>query len=888
MPATTRHVLFLVALATAPAAAQKPTLTPADYARWESIGATEISPNGEWFAHTITRVDGDDELRVRAVRGDSARSIPFGTRPTFSRDSRWLAYGIGAARAEQERNPALRMKLGLLDLRTGATVVVDDIADFAFSADGGFVAMRAFPPQNATTAGADVIIRDLASGMHTTLGNVAEFAWRDHGAVLATVIDAANRAGNGVRIYDARSGITRTLASDTSRYVGLQWRDSADDVAVLREIQDSAYAEETHAVLAWRNASAPQPRRYALEPLRRSDLPPEHRIVGVRELDWIADGSAIVLGLRPWTRTVAEGDSAEQPSNVEVWHSRDVDVVPEQKVRAGIEGSRSIVSVWHLERDRLVQLSRDVQEDVTIAEFGSRALVIDRRPYGRERMFGPEYRDLYIADLATGERVPVAQRVQFQYGVSPTGRYVLFVRDGHYWAFDTGTRRSTNITANVPTSFINVGDDHTVPEKPPFGTAGWTVGDRTVLLHDKYDMWEVSFDGAAAVNLTQGAADRVVHRRVWLHPDHRIVDTSQPVYVALYGDRTKKYGYGRTRGRTGAERLVFTDALATRLTRARDADVYFYKLEAFDDSPDIFVGSSALADARQVTNTNPFMAEYAWGRAQLIDVISSAGDSLQGALLYPANYDAGRMYPLVVFPYEITSNTIHNFHVPTEENPYNPTVLTQQGYFVLRPDVVFRARNPGVSAVDAIVPAVRAALRAASIDSTRVGLLGHSWGAYQAAFLITQTDVFRTAVAGAPLTNLISMYGSIFWNVGMPDAKIFETGQARMEVPFWEDLDTYIRNSPLFNIERMNAPLLVAFGDEDGAVDWNQGVELYNAARRARKQLVLLVYPGENHSLGRKANQIDLHRRILEWFGHYLKGQPAPGWIEGTKPSSSR
>jgi dipeptidyl aminopeptidase/acylaminoacyl peptidase len=100
-----------------------------------------------------------------------------------------------------------------------------------------------------------------------------------------------------------------------------------------------------------------------------------------------------------------------------------------------------------------------------------------------------------------------------------------------------------------------------------------------------------------------------------------------------------------------------------------------------------------------------------------------------------------------------------------------------------------------------------------------------------------------------------------------------------MEVPFWEDLDAYMRNSPLFSIQQLNTPLLVAFGDEDGAVDWHQGIELYNAARRAGKDMVLLVYEGENHSLAKKTNQLDYHRRIRQWFDHYLKGAPAPDWI---------
>ncbi|MCH7491712.1 MAG: prolyl oligopeptidase family serine peptidase, partial [Gemmatimonadetes bacterium] len=176
-------------------------------------------------------------------------------------------------------------------------------------------------------------------------------------------------------------------------------------------------------------------------------------------------------------------------------------------------------------------------------------------------------------------------------------------------------------------------------------------------------------------------------------------------------------------------------------------------------------------------------------------------------------------------------------------------------------------------------PAVRAALETGMIDADRVGLVGHSWGGYETAFTVTQSDLFAAAVAGAPLTNLFSMYLSIYWNSGGTDARIFEISQGRMEVPFWEDVEAYAANSPVFHIENMNTPLLVTFGTEDGAVDFNQGVEFYNAARRAGKDFVLLVYEGENHGLAEKANQLDYHRRIIEWFGHYLKDDPAPDWI---------
>jgi len=392
-------------------------------------------------------------------------------------------------------------------------------------------------------------------------------------------------------------------------------------------------------------------------------------------------------------------------------------------------------------------------------------------------------------------------------------------------------------------------------------------------------------DGSGGTRLTAGAADSLRHRRVWLDPDEdRFVDWSRPVYVHLYGERTKQSGYGRLRRNGGVERLVLEDRQVSRLAKAKKAETYLYRAEDFDDSPDYFVGSGRLTDARQMTATNTFQSDYAWGRSGLIDYTSARGERLQAALDYPANYEPGRKYPMIVYFYELTSNQLHTYTVPSERTPYNPTVFTQDGYFVLRPDIRYRERNPGLSAVEALVPAVDRVIELGLVDPARVGIVGHSWGAYQTAFVVTQTDRFAAAVAGAPLTDLISMYLSVYWNSGGTDARIFEISQGRMEVPPWEDLDAYMKNSPLFNIQTLNTPLLVAFGDKDGAVDWHQGIELYNAARRAEKDLVLLVYEGENHSLARKPNQLDYHRRIREWFAHYLKGDPAADWmVNGVK-----
>jgi dipeptidyl aminopeptidase/acylaminoacyl peptidase len=534
-----------------------------------------------------------------------------------------------------------------------------------------------------------------------------------------------------------------------------------------------------------------------------------------------------------------------------------------------------------------VQLGTDRIEEVTRVEGDRVAIGIDETPYDDERMFGPSYADIDLIDTRTGEARQVIERVEYFFGASPGGRYLLYLRDDHYHAYDIRRDRDINITAGVPTVFVDVEDDHTVEQKPPFRFAGWTEDDQSVLLYDKYDVWRVRPDGSGGDRLTEGRADRVIHRyaRVGWDEGQEAIVPDEPAYYNVTGEWSKKNGYAvSSRLDRRPERRIWLDARVNRLQKADDADVFVYAAESFADSPDYFAARGRLTTGAQVTRTNPFQGDYLWGRSELIEYQNTRGQRLQGALFYPAGYEPGRQYPMITYIYEIRSSSVNQYYVPSERSAYNTAVWTGQGYFVFQPDIVYRDRNPGLSAVEALVPAVERVLETGMVDPERVGLVGHSWGGYQTAFVPTQTDLFAAAVAGAPLTELTSMYLSVYWNFGGPDARIFEISQGRMEVPPWEDWESYRANSPVHHIEALDTPMLVAFGDEDGAVDWDQGIVFYNAARRAGKDLVLLVYEGENHGLAEEANQIDYHRRINQWFGHYLKGEPAPAWMSTGVP----
>jgi dipeptidyl aminopeptidase/acylaminoacyl peptidase len=291
------------------------------------------------------------------------------------------------------------------------------------------------------------------------------------------------------------------------------------------------------------------------------------------------------------------------------------------------------------------------------------------------------------------------------------------------------------------------------------------------------------------------------------------------------------------------------------------------------------MGDRSLENAKRLTDTNPQMKAAAWSSgAQLVNYTTAKGDKLQGALYLPANYEKGRSYPTIVYIYERLSQNLNHFKAP-RANGFNEAFYTSNGYAVFEPDIRYRVNDPGMSAVWSVVPALKAAISTGIVDASRVGIQGHSWGGYQTSFLVTQTDVFAAAVAGAPLTNMISMYSLIYKNSGGTNQAIFESSQGRFYGGYWDNLEAYMRNSPVFHARNVKTPLMILHNDRDGAVDFTQGVEYFNTLRRLGKPVVMLEYVGENHNLRRPVNQQDYTVRMKEFFDHHLMAKPAPDWL---------
>jgi dienelactone hydrolase len=881
---------------------------PADFGQWERLTVAGdrggLSPDGRWLAYGITRTNGENELRVTNVADGATKTIGFGAQPVFSSDSRWAAVSVGYSEAQQDKmrkdKKPIRRKLALLKLSSSELSTIDGVESFGFSPDGKHLLMRHYAPERAPARGepdpaaaldpeeapgVTAVVRDLATGRDTTFGNVSDAVWQTRGRLLALAIAAEDRAGNGVQVFDPSTGTLRVLDSAAARFLGLTWRRDADDLAVLKSKIDAGRDGATYSVLAWSGVGAPGERMRQYDPAADASLGTGRRVVAFRRPSWSEDGNTVFVGIAPWPEKAAaakkDKDAADDAPTVDVWHPRDVDVMPKQKVGATRDRQRSLLAAWPIEKSALTVLGRDYYEQVVPLKQRNLAYAVSWAGTALDRSWGRfGTSTISLVDVATGERTKVADRVDDRFvRASPEGKFLLYYIDGQYWTIDTARRTAANITKTVATSFVDRESDSTDVQRPWFGVAGWTKGDSEVLLYDKFDIWEVAATGTKAARLTDGAAEQVEYRYADLDPDAEPIDRSKPMYLDMNGVWTKKSGYARLVPGGIPEKLVWLDKSVTRLARAKDADVYAYVVQSDDDSPDAFVGAADLQAAKQVTATNAFQSKYAWGRAELVEFKSEKGQRLQGVLRYPAGYERGKKYPMIVYVYEKRSGSLHQYIAPSERDYYNGSSFTSAGYFFFEPDIVFRPREPGLSVIECVRPAVAAVAQMGVIDPKRVGMIGHSWGGFDTAFMSTHTDTFAAAVAGAPITNLVSNYGSHHFSSGIAETDHIETGQQRMQVPLYEDVAAYVRNSAVFTVNTMTTPLLIEVGDSDGTVFWHQGVELYNAARRAKKDVVLLVYGGEDHGLRQKANQIDYHHRILDWFGHYLKGDPAPPWI---------
>jgi dipeptidyl aminopeptidase/acylaminoacyl peptidase len=867
-----------------------------------------------------------------------------GTALAISGNSRWLVYMIypkadEARRAQRERRTA-PTKAGVIELATGARREFERVRSFRLAGDrSNVIALQHLPPDAPAAGGAAggapggaggpggagaaagtlVTLVDLAGGTPVTIAGVGEYAFDAAGQFLAYTIDQRDQVGNGVQLRDLATGVVRALDAGPFSYRRLTWADTGDALAVLRARADSATKDTLTTVLGWARLASRAPVAVTID--EKSAGMPQGLVVSAdRAPQWSETQGTLYFGLRaprtplppstglplvgggsaPAPGAGAGGQVAparqddETPSLI-LWHWKDPRLQSAQQVQETADRTFSYLAAWHLATPRVVRLADDQVRTVTVGVGDRWALGADLTPYERQASVdGRALRDLYAIDVRTGERALIAKGIQNPGGpfaslMAPDGLRTAWYDDGHWHVYDFATKASRRVTDGIATSFWDEEDDHNVvkpPQGPPFG---WSRDSRFLFLRDGWDIWRVSATGGGqAVNITaDGKARKVRYQlRVGADPKERGIDLARPLFIETYGEWTKQEGLAQVDPlRGGARSLAWEDAKLD-FRKPRDADGWFYTRQTFTRFPDWYAADARLAGERRLTDANPQQKDVAWSAgARLVNyTCDNGGREMQGALFLPAGHEEGKRYPTLTYIYERLSQGLHAYAQPNATRYANPSVYTSRGYAYFMPDISYQLDDPGRSAVWCVVPAVKAAIATGIVDPARIGLQGHSWGGYQTSFITTQTDLFKTAVAGAPLTDMVSMFSSVYWNTGSANQPIFISSQGRFRSSYARNPDAYVRNSPNRFAQNLTIPFMILHNDRDGAVDFNQGITYYNTLRELGKEVVLLEYVGENHGLARPTNQKDYALRMQEWFDHFLQGKPAPKWLTDGVP----
>lgn len=784
---------------------------------------------------------------------------------------------------------------------------------------------------NANQPGTMLELVNLSGGTPVPIANVAEFSFDDGGDWVAYAVAAQDQLGNSLQLRQLTTGITRSLDAQKATYRRLAWADSSDALAAIRVVSDTSGADEQNTALFWQHASSASAKTLEIG----SSTPgfPSGLVVSSDYQPTFGDsGKVMFFGVReprpPRSRAtgnfngttqqgVAPGagntgqvaaapqTDAEVPSLI-LWHWKDPRTQAAQQVQEQQDRSFAYVAAFHPAANKVVRLTDDRVRTVQVGPRSTWAIGADAADYERDAgIKGFAYRDLYAINVATGERKVVQKKVPGGGGgggggglgaqaarlaFSPDNSKYAYYDTGDWKVYDFGTGALKSVTEGVAAKFWDDEDDHNqVKPGIPGGLLGWSRDGSSIVVRDNWDLWRLPVKGGSAVNLTgTGRREQVRYesRLVFDPRDRGGIDLTKPMYVETFGEWSKKEGLVQVDALRGGVKPIALDSAKVDYRRARDANVWVYARQTVTRFPDWYAADDGIRSERRLTDANPQQKDVAWTPgARLVEYTCDNGGGRHQAVLYlPAGYQQGKTYPMLTYIYEKLSQEYNVYSVPNLTRYSNPSVFTSRGYAFLKPDIEYKVNDPGRSAVWCVVPAVKAAIATGIVDTARVGLQGHSWGGYQTSFITTQTKIFKTAIAGAPLTDMISMFGSVYWNTGNTDGSIFIASQGRFTGGPNDVPEAYMRNSPQVFAQNLSMPFMILHNDRDGAVDFNQGITYYNHLRTLGKEVVLLEYVGENHGLARPANQKDYALRMTEWFDTFLRDQPPPQWIQDGVP----
>ena len=897
------------------ASAQKKQLDHDAYDSWQSVSGMDLSDDGGILTYVVTPQEGDTQLVISDTRSGREIKVERGGSASITRDGKWAVFMIKAPFAETRKAKIAKKKsdempedsLAYVNLENFAIEKIAGVSSFSLA--GEKTDFIAYKPKSKDVKMA--VILNPATGQKDTLKNADKYSFNRAGDKMAVSFAKSKKdslSRDEMALYDLMT-MSRTLLSEGKKFYSTPAFNEAGDKIVFLASADSNDTGNKHcSVFLYEELVSGKGKKAVRTAKTQEIVPQEYVLKGglcITENanpNFSRSSGRIILGaseyLPPKDTTIVEFESAQ----IDIWNYDIYMTPPMQKARLEQLRKATSAAVINLEDPGNIILLADSPEVSLSYAQGADcdyALALDDRAYQISSTWDSnDFCDVALVNLMNGEPKTVFTKLNGMPRLSPEGKYIYwFSGDDFNWhTYRISDGAQFNVTAAAGVAFYDEEDDH--PMTPPaVDRPHWMEGDEAFVLSDKHDIWKFNAEGKNYVCLTQGRGRKENLELSYLQLDKsdiysplarlgltKTIGKKDVIYLTAFDRTSKENGIAKVSVATpGITSLLLEKHSFLTPVKARNSNMVAFRMGDFQHSADAYTSSDDLVTKRQWSHINPQQSEYVWGNVQLVHWNAYDGTALDGLLYTPENLDPAKKYPMMIYFYEKNSETLYNYITPAPSRSIiNISFFTSRGYVVFVPDIVYKDGHPGESAYNCICSGAESMCSQFSfVDKSRMAIQGQSWGGYQTAYLVTRTNMFAAAGAGAPVGNMTSAYGGIRWESGLVRAMQYEHGQSRIGKSLWDEggLDLYIENSPIFHADKVRTPTLIMHNDNDGAVPWYQGIEFFMSLRRFGNPAWLLEYNNEAHNLNERRNSKDLSIRLSQFFDHYLKGEPAPAWM---------
>lgn len=833
----------------------KKQLTAQDYPLWSSLKIQKLSQNAKWVSFSLYYENGKDTLFVKNTKGIKTCSFPGASKGEFCADHWFCTLGP-------------KNELKIINLLTSQQETLQEVIKYDLSMDTKEIIVLKKNEQGKK----QLLIKTLETNKIFVLNEVENYWYHQKSSAMVYTTKSGNTTTIDLIKLQGKTTRMITSNSNTADYTDIVWQGNGNSIAFLQQPVDRKMACTSIGYY-----KIQEQKLSVFDPAFQKDFPTDTEIISssFANLQIAKDGQRVFFGMQKTSISI-------DTTQVQIWNTEDPFIYP---TKVQIKGWDKIakVAVWWPEENQFSSVTDNEFPQLMLNGDQQQALLYNPGQYEPQANFDGNV-DFYLSDLATSKRKLLLKNQSASplwTSVSPAGKYVVYFKNKHWWVYDLLTGLHRNLTEGLGVFFSDHESDWP-EEASPFGNPGWTENDKTLFVYDKYDIWSIASDGSTFVRLTRGRESNTTYRIVAQSPEqssHMNYDgTTKGLFESnerlLFRSESPQHtGYCFWDPKNGLQVLVNQKMMISQLIASAKNEAYLYVEENFNSPPRLLFKENRHSKEKVLLQSNPQHFKYHWGNSKLVTYTNSKGNILQGVLYYPANYHSDTKYPMVLHLYEKQSKELYHYVNPSQNNPtgFNIANFTTKGYFVFLPDIAYEIGNPGASAVDCVISATQKVIASESVDSTRIGLIGHSYGGSQTDFIITQTNMFAAAVSGAAITDYVSGYLWVSSGYQKPNFWHYEFGQLRIGKSLYEDYAGYLRNSPIYHADKVETPLLSWAGEQDSQVHYYQSMEFHLALRRLGKRNTMLIYPEENHVFMQEKNQQDLTQRIEQWFDYYLK-----------------